>query len=199
MKIKDFQDARKRSFLSTSAKIASKNKGVRQGLEVQVLSGALQQKMKIWIDGSGWNGRESKFAVVFEDGRIVQEATREKKTNNVMEYESLIKALESCKEGDEIFTDSQLLVGHVGDGLGQGQVLGNPLVPCGRILDEPVFVDLDHLGWLPLGPAPPVYHLRVALGPPIPLAPARVLGPADPFQRHDSGLPDALPQPGGCA
>ena len=69
--------------------------------------------MKIWIDGSGWNGQESRFAVVFEDGRIIQETIKEKRTSNVMEYEALVRALELCKVGDEIFTDSQLLVGHV--------------------------------------------------------------------------------------
>jgi len=115
-------------------------------LEVQVLSGALQQKMKIWIDGSGWNGRESKFAVVFEDGRIVQEATREKKTNNVMEYESLIKALESCKEGDEIFTDSQLLVGHV---LGGWKVRKKHLLPYVQKAQKLVGEKKVKLTWVP--------------------------------------------------
>jgi len=30
-----------------------------------------------------------------------------------MEYSALIYALENCKEGDEIYTDSQLIVGQV--------------------------------------------------------------------------------------
>ena len=101
-------------------------KGSKAGVGGSSPLWSVSQKMKIWIDGSGWNGRESKFAVVFEDGRVVQETTKEKKTNNVMEYESLIKALESCKEGDEIFTDSQLLVGHV---LGGWKVRKKHLLP----------------------------------------------------------------------
>jgi len=72
--------------------------------------------MKIWIDGSGWNGRESKFCVAFEDGRVKKEILKEKRTNNEMEYMALIYALENCKEGDEIYTDSQLVAGQVTKG-----------------------------------------------------------------------------------
>ena len=102
--------------------------------------------MKIWIDGSGWNGHESRFAVVFEDGRIVRGATKEKKTNNVMEYESLIKALESCKEGDEIFTDSQLLVGHV---LGGWKVRKKHLLPYVEKAKTLVAKKKVKLTWVP--------------------------------------------------
>ncbi|RLJ08630.1 MAG: hypothetical protein DRP12_00250 [Candidatus Aenigmatarchaeota archaeon] len=69
--------------------------------------------MKIWIDGSGWNGRESKWIVVFEDGTIRRGSIPEERTNNQMEYEALINALKLADPGDEILTDSQLLVGHL--------------------------------------------------------------------------------------
>jgi len=69
--------------------------------------------MKIWIDGSGWNGKESKYCVAFEDGRVFKKILFEKKTNNEMEYEALLEALDKCSEGDEIFTDSRLVVGQV--------------------------------------------------------------------------------------
>lgn len=65
--------------------------------------------MKIYIDGSGFNGRESKYIVAFEDGKIIKQQFKEEKTSNEMEYESLLKALEEANQGDEIFTDSQLL------------------------------------------------------------------------------------------
>lgn len=69
--------------------------------------------MKIYIDGSGFNGRESKYAVVFEDGKIIKEKFTEKRTNNEMEYEALIRALQFAEKGDIIYTDSQLVVGQV--------------------------------------------------------------------------------------
>ncbi len=69
--------------------------------------------MKIWVDGSGWNGKESKYCVAFEDGKVIKEIIKEEKTNNVMEYMALIKSLEVCNEEDEIFTDSKLVVEQV--------------------------------------------------------------------------------------
>ncbi len=71
--------------------------------------------MKIWLDGSGWNGKTSGYAVVFEDKTRPPIVVRlhEKKTNNEMEYAALIRALQESAPGDHLFTDSQLLVGHV--------------------------------------------------------------------------------------
>ncbi len=46
--------------------------------------------MKIWIDGSGWNGKESKYCVAFKDGEVIEETIKEEKTNNEMEYMALI-------------------------------------------------------------------------------------------------------------
>ena len=65
--------------------------------------------MKIYIDGSGFNGKESKYIVAFEDGRLIKQEFKEEKTSNEMEYEALLKALEEAKQGDEICTDSQLI------------------------------------------------------------------------------------------
>lgn len=66
--------------------------------------------MKIWIDGSGWNERESKYAIAFEDGENIIERFKEKKTNNEMEYMALLRALDYAKDGDTILTDSSLVV-----------------------------------------------------------------------------------------
>ena len=64
---------------------------------------------KIWIDGSGWNGRRSRLAVVFENGKKIVRETKDPKTNNVMEYEALLLALSKAKKGDTIYTDSRLV------------------------------------------------------------------------------------------
>jgi ribonuclease HI len=71
--------------------------------------------MRIWIDGAGWNGKISKYAIVSRAGKTVR-TVKEKKTNNEMEYHALLKALETCKKGDEILTDSQLVVGQTTKG-----------------------------------------------------------------------------------
>jgi len=70
-------------------------------------------KIKIYIDGSGFNGKESRACITNEVGRVVETIrTNEEKTNNQMEYQALFIALMNyAKEGDEILTDSQLLVG----------------------------------------------------------------------------------------
>ncbi|MFQ6056046.1 MAG: RNase H family protein [Methanosarcinales archaeon] len=69
--------------------------------------------MKIWVDGSGDlfedNGR---IAVVFENGKEIVKRIGGA-TNNEAEYLALIEALKYCKGKEEIFTDSQLLCGHL--------------------------------------------------------------------------------------
>ena len=75
----------------------------------------LSVSMNIYLDGSGFNGKTSGYAVVFEGNvkpPIVVRLTLNK-TNNEMEYASLIRALEEAETGDHLFTDSQLLVGQV--------------------------------------------------------------------------------------
>lgn len=69
----------------------------------------------IFIDGSGWNGQESKACVTDNDGKVLTLIkTNTNKTNNQMEYQALFAALlDYVSTGDEIFTDSKLLVGQV--------------------------------------------------------------------------------------
>jgi len=69
--------------------------------------------MKIYIDGSGWNGKESKLCIAKEDGAVVRKVFKEKRTNNEMEYEALLLALQLAEKGDRIYTDSQLILGHL--------------------------------------------------------------------------------------
>jgi len=72
--------------------------------------------MKIYVDGSGWNGKESKAIVVNEKKIISKIVTSEKRTNNEMEYKALIEALKYVMDNKVkdaiICTDSQLVVGH---------------------------------------------------------------------------------------
>ena len=69
---------------------------------------------KFYVDGSGWNGKESKACVTNENGRLLELIiTNEKRTNNQMEYQALFTALMLAKNGDTIFTDSRLIIGHL--------------------------------------------------------------------------------------
>lgn len=71
---------------------------------------------KFYIDGSGWNGTVSKSCVTqrsecdtFNLYNFVTIYEFEL-TNNEAEYYALIEALKRAKNGDEIFTDSELIV-----------------------------------------------------------------------------------------
>jgi ribonuclease HI len=72
--------------------------------------------MKIWVDGSGWNGKEAKCCYVTEQGDIKIFQTGDKKTNNEMEYQGMIEALIIADDGDEILSDSSLVVGQLTKG-----------------------------------------------------------------------------------
>jgi ribonuclease HI len=82
-------------------------------LQRQVIGGI--KMSDIFIDGSGWNGKEAKFFVMSDDALLQHfEIIKENKTNNQMEYESLRYALLNfAKDGDTIYTDSKLVLGQV--------------------------------------------------------------------------------------
>jgi ribonuclease HI len=75
--------------------------------------------MKYYTDGSSTIGIKSAHCVVDEKGRTIEylelKAPNDK-TNNEEEYRGVIAALKYCKEGDEIFTDSMLVVNQVNGG-----------------------------------------------------------------------------------
>ena len=104
--------------------------------------------MKIWLDGSGWNGKTSGYAVVFESGlrQPIVVRLREKKTNNEMEYAALIRALEEAEKGDALFTDSQLLLGQVSAGWKINAVHLRPLVAQAKAL---MAANSTSLTWVP--------------------------------------------------
>lgn len=74
---------------------------------------------KYYVDGSGWNGEESKACVVLRDqynqfNKSVKICIYKfELTNNEAEYYALIEALKYAIRGDEIYTDSQLVVHQV--------------------------------------------------------------------------------------
>jgi ribonuclease HI len=68
-------------------------------------------KLDIWIDGSGFNGERSRFAVLCQDGtkKVIDMACNQ--TADEMRYHSLLYALNHVAgEGDTIFTDSVPIV-----------------------------------------------------------------------------------------
>lgn len=104
--------------------------------------------MRIFFDGSGWNGRSSGYAVVFADSKKAPIVVRfsEKRTNNEMEYAGLLAALEHAAIGDELFTDSQLLVGQV---LGGWKVNARHLKPLAEKAKALVLARRVTLVWVP--------------------------------------------------
>lgn len=66
--------------------------------------------MKIWVDGSGWNGRGSALVIFPEGGKPIVKRFSDEYTNNEMEYRAVIEGLKIAQNGDEIFSDSQLVV-----------------------------------------------------------------------------------------
>lgn len=81
---------------------------------------------KIYVDGSGFNGFESKFCIVFEDGKSEIKTFKVNRSNNEMEYEAVIYALEKCDKNSIIYTDSQLVINQV---QGNWKVKQNHLLP----------------------------------------------------------------------
>jgi len=69
--------------------------------------------MKIYCDGSGWNGQTSKFGIITESGMKSAMVLNQKLTSNVMEYSAIILATIIASEGDEILSDSQLAVNQI--------------------------------------------------------------------------------------
>jgi ribonuclease HI len=69
--------------------------------------------MRIFCDGSGFNGSVSKFGILAEDGRHSSMVFPDNLSNNVMEYSAIILAAVIADEGDEVLSDSQLAVNQI--------------------------------------------------------------------------------------
>ena len=67
-----------------------------------------------YADGSGWNGTQCGWAIIFPDGSThVDMSSKEALTNNECEYKAVLCAAYSALSGDTIYTDSQLVVKQV--------------------------------------------------------------------------------------
>jgi len=69
--------------------------------------------MKYYCDGGGWNGEYSRWAIVDQNKNIIMYAKiygHDNVTNNVAEYSAILNAIMIAKNGDEIISDSQLVI-----------------------------------------------------------------------------------------
>lgn len=73
----------------------------------------MERIMKIFCDGSGWNGRESRWCVIVEGRDPIVQSYFDSRTNNEMEYRSVLYAIATSNKDDIILTDSQLVVNQV--------------------------------------------------------------------------------------
>lgn len=104
---------------------------------------------RIFVDGSGFNGRTSGYCVVWENGPmgITHEVftLQENRTNNEMEYAAVIEALTSSSN-NEIYTDSQLVVNQVA---GKWRVNEAHLKPLCQRVQELLKEKDSTLHWIP--------------------------------------------------
>jgi len=102
--------------------------------------------MSIWVDGSGFNGKESRYCIVVDSKEPIVKVLKEKKTNNEMEYTALYEALKIAKEKETIYTDSQLLLGHLTKNWKQNYAHLKVLAAkCKKLLEEKKI----NLVWIP--------------------------------------------------
>jgi ribonuclease HI len=105
--------------------------------------------MRIWIDGAGSHmaGQKARYCVIFEDGTEIVKDLPPGTTNNQAEYTGLLAALRDDRSREAtIFTDSQLLVGHVTkDWRVNKDHLREPVAQARRFLKERKAV----LVWIP--------------------------------------------------
>lgn len=77
--------------------------------------------MRYYTDGSSTIGKSSAHVVTNEKGEVLvleqtlpnDDGTPNWNTNNIEEYLGVIAALNICKDGDEVLTDSQLVVNQI--------------------------------------------------------------------------------------
>jgi len=70
----------------------------------------------IYADGSGWNGKEWKYCIVVDvEGMkpIIITTKGLYMTNNAAEYYAVLEAMKLAESGDNILTDSKLIIGQV--------------------------------------------------------------------------------------
>ncbi len=98
------------------------------------------------MDGSGFNGREARYCVLFEDGKKIVERTNNRETNNTMEYMALLAALRECNVHDVIYTDSQLVFGQLEAGW---QINYDHLKRLNELAKDLMQIKRAELVWIP--------------------------------------------------
>lgn len=103
--------------------------------------------MKIFCDGSGFNGTHSRCCAVKEDlsHHILTEFDVER-TNNEMEYLAVINGLILAEPGDEVVTDSQLVVYQL---IGKYKVKAESLVPYFEAAQKLAALKRIQVKWIP--------------------------------------------------
>ena len=105
--------------------------------------------MKIYVDGAGWNGYASAYAVVGEAGNVIKyEVFYQPHTNNEMEYTATLIAARLAPADSVILSDSQLVVFQV---LGEYSIKEEKFLPAAeeirRLMEEKNLT----LKWIPRG------------------------------------------------
>ena len=99
--------------------------------------------MKIWCDGG--NNKRGEYCVITEKGKKYKHIER-RSTNNTMEYKAMLKALEIARNGDIIYSDSQLVVYQL---LGFWQVKQEHLKRLWQSCKEILKTKKVRIWWLP--------------------------------------------------
>ena len=102
--------------------------------------------MKIYCDGSGFNGSVSKFGIITEHGKKSAMVFNENITSNVMEYSAIIMAGIIAKPGDELLSDSQLAVNQIS---GTWKTKDADLFPLRQAASELIQGKNLKLKWIP--------------------------------------------------
>ena len=105
--------------------------------------------MKIYVDGAGWNGYTSAYAVIGEAGNVIKyEVFYQPHTNNEMEYTAALVAARLAPADSVILSDSQLVVFQV---LGEYSIKEEKFLPAAeeirRLMEEKNLT----LKWIPRG------------------------------------------------
>lgn len=69
-----------------------------------------------WVDAIGWDGQICGIYIKYIEGSkygAICEVCQGMKTNNELEYYAVLSALELAKDGDIIYSDSQLVVNQI--------------------------------------------------------------------------------------
>jgi ribonuclease HI len=103
--------------------------------------------MKIYCDGSGWNGHVSKFGILILDNNKQITITLEQiLSGNVMEYSAIILSAIIAENESHIFSDSQLAVNQIE---GKWKTKDQNLIPLKEAASALIRGKKIKLDWIP--------------------------------------------------